>query len=281
MLTAGARIAYPIIMLVCGNAAAHEFLVWSQVFGTGASQSAELLIDNTDCSELVTVTVTTTDSSGSIAHELAHVVQQGAVIVPLPESSAPADRTGRGLEVSVEPESCAGLTYASLAIVNGDGATAGMHYGAEWTDYNTHDPGITATEVAQNIRIHIAPTRVGLGQTAEVLFHNTCPEDIVVMLDVTDLSTGVSHPVDLKVAPWKTGVLPLASVANGLPTYFKAEGYVRDAEKEANPCPSAFGAVVGTLELVDAQGNTAATGLPTGKRQHKPVSVVKPIDKMN
>lgn len=266
-------IVAPLTMLACVSTIAGEMLILSGNYSHGAGQGAELLVDNTHCGKSVNLTVTVTGPDGLIVHEALHVVQQGAAVIPLP---APSDRNRHGLEVALDQESCAELTYAALAVVNGDDSTATMRHGSEWTDYNTHDPGVTSTASGVRDRVHIAPTRLGPDQTGEMVFRNTCPEDIVVALDVTDLETGVSKAVELQIPSRGVRVLPLRPAANGVPMYFSATGRATGVDRRGNPCPKASGAIVGSLELVDAQGNTVASGLPTGKRRHHPFTVSRP-----
>jgi hypothetical protein len=46
---------------------------------------------------------------------------------------------------------------------------------------------------------------------------------------------------------------------------------------DTDPCPPGQRLVAASESLVNPDGGTAsASGLPTGKRQHKPVSVTKP-----
>jgi hypothetical protein len=247
---------------------------WQTSFGIGANQRAELVFDNGLCTGPALISVVTTDQQGTtVVHEIIHVEQSGGAVYPIPASAE--ERTYFGLAVDVEPETCSKALQTALAIINSDNSTATVNHRSIWSDHNLHDPGIAASAVGVDRRILIAPGRVGPGQSAEFDFWNQCPYEVSVQLRVSDIRTGVERVLSLDVEPSQIGHLGVAVAGAEQAVVMRGFGTFvvkKRPSSVSSHCPPGQDLFKLGWSLVDEQGNTVVRGLPTGKRQHKPVN---------
>lgn len=277
-----------LMMMFGAVAQTQDSWVWRQNIEIGPLQSAELILASGGCNEPFTVAVETTDQDGLVVHELVQVTQQSAgVVYPLPESYGLAERSRFGIRLEVEPGPCAHALQAALVIVNEDETTAAVSripkHAPEGSDFNANAPGISADEGGPTNYINVHSTRIGPGQLAEFAFWSNCPEEISVALELRTIGTEEEEVIPLKidVAPLAFAQASVAVPAGRQSVSLVGFGSfsVKDRPADGNPCPPGLGALTGILSLVDDQGNTTHTsGLPTGKRQHKPVSITKPSE---
>ena len=254
---------------------ASDYMVWRANFGIAATESAELIIDNSGCADAATVTVGTTDSQGLVTHEVVHVAQNSGAVYPVPLPAAAADRSALGIEVWVKPGPCVRVMDAALAVIGDNRSTAVIRHTPEWSTFNDHDPGGSATAEGQNNFIHLPPTRIGPGQSAEFAFWNNCPAAVSAELRLRNIGTGAEEVLTADLEPSEFKQLALAVLNHETAVHLVGFGtfVVKDRQSDLDPCPRGLGLFTGTLSLTDEAGNTtSASGLPTGKRQHKPVN---------
>jgi hypothetical protein len=254
-----------------------------QTFGVGAAQDLVLALDNSECAGPLEVDVSTYEGRGLIGHELLHVVQGGGALYTVPLPPAIERHRAIGIELAVEPGPCAATLLAGFSLLEGDGATAASglipNYTPEWTNPNASDPGRTSAEGGMNSHLHIPPTRIGPGETVVFSFWNTCARSgtyamRIKHLQVRDFSdTLLELPAyGIKQVSLSVGHDEPAMLIRGFGTFM-----VRRNSAGTDPCPPGEGPINGFMTLENAHGKTsAASGLPTGKRRHKPVSATVP-----
>jgi len=258
-------------------------VVVRQTFDVGAAQDLVLALDNSDCARPLGVEVSTYEGRGLIGHELLHLVQGGGALYPVPLPPVIEGHRAIGIELALEPGPCAGTFLAGFSLLEGDGATAASgripNHTPEWSNPNASDPGRDPADGGMNTDLHIPPTRIGPGENVVFSFWNTCARSgtyamRIKALLVRDISETIlelpAHGIEQ--VSLSVGHDEPAMLIRGFGTFA-----VRRNSAETAPCPPGQGPISGFMTLENARGETAAaSGLPTGKRQHKPVSVSVP-----
>jgi hypothetical protein len=254
-----------------------------QTFGIGAAQDLVLALDNSECARSLEVGVSTYEGRGLIGHELLHVVQGGGALYTVPLPPAIEGLRAIGIELAVEAGPCAGTFLAGFSLLAGDGATAASglipNHTPEWSNPNASDPGRAPAGGGMNSHLHIPPTRIGPGENVVFSFWNTCARSgtyamRIKNLQVRDFSdTIVELPAyGIKQVSLSVGHDEPAMLIRGFGTFTLPRNTAG-----MDSCPPGPGPINGFMTLENARGETAAaSGLPTGKRQHKPVSVTVP-----
>jgi hypothetical protein len=285
------RRALAVAALACSGihqAVAHDIevsgpFVVRQSFGVGADQDLVLALDNSECARSVEVDVATYEGRGLIGHEVLHVVQGGGALYKVPLLHT-IERPGAiGIELAIEPGPCAATFIAGFSLLDADGATAASgripNYTPEWTNPNASDPGRTSAEGDVSSRLHIPPTRIGPGEKVVFSFWNTCARSGTYAMRIKNLQVGdVSDTIlelpayGIKQVSLSAGQDEPAMLIRGFGTFT-----VRRDSADTDPCPPGEDSINGFMTLENVHGKTsAASGLPTGKRQHNPVSATAP-----
>jgi len=268
--------------LICGGAAQAQpdesaHTVWAANLSIGAAQSAELILDNASCPKSALVNVITTDSQGSTTQEVVHVGQGGIALYDVSAPVGTDDRRHFGIEVQAEPGRCLSRLQAALAIIDDvDGTTADvLHAPSHPAPIGKTGGPITDNRPINNI--DVPATRIGGRQTAEFSFWNRCPVEVSVVLQLS--GTGDEEEVGgifvLDIGASEFGQLNVAGPDYQRSIVIRGFGnfVVKDRQPHTDECPPGHGLFTGNLSIVDEQGNAdQASGLPTGKRQHKPVN---------
>jgi len=254
-----------------------------QTFDVGAAQDLVLALDNSDCARPLEVEVSTYEGRGLIGHELLHLVQGGGALYTVPLPPSIAGHRAIGIELALEPGPCADTFLAGFSLLEGDGATTASgripNHTPEWSNPNAGDPGRDPAEGGMNTDLHIPPTRIGPGENVVFSFWNTCARSgtyamRIKSLQVRDFSeTTLELPAyGIKQVSLSVGHDEPAMLIRGFGTFT-----VRGNSAATDPCPPGQDPISGFMTLQNERGETAAaSGLPTGKRQHKPVSVTVP-----
>jgi hypothetical protein len=237
----------------------------------GSHQFAEILLNNTGCDSYAQLAILTTD--GADSHEEARELPPWTFqILPFIEGESAGPNMHLFVRVTLSPGPCAapGSFQAVVAIVNPDGSTAAQIA-------LVGDPGDEAQDNAAGPPL---VRRIGPWQTAELTVWNGCPVAITARLETTNLSTGESDVHEVDIEPFGIGVIspikPSAgrSIVSGMDAWEWRKEIEDGTVSDTDPCPPDRRLVVASESLVNADGGTAsASGLPTGKRQHKPFSL--------
>jgi hypothetical protein len=258
-------------------------IVVRQTFSVGVAQDLVLALDNSECARPLEVEVSTYEGGGLIGHELLHVVQGGGALYTVPLPPAIEGHRAIGIELAAEPSPCAGTFVAGFSLLEDDGATAASglipNHTPQWSNPNASDPGSAPAEGGMNSRLHIPPTRIGPGENVVFSFWNTCARSGTYAMRIKNLQVRDFSETILKLPAYGIKQVSL-SVGHDEPAML-IRGFgtfaVRRNSTETDPCPPGEGPINGFMTLENAHGKTAAaSGLPTGKRQHKPLSVTVP-----
>lgn len=249
-----------------------DLLYWQATVGVGSAQSAELILDNTRCEAYASGDIYINEDQG-LGQRIPFWLAPGtSLVVPVAGPSIPGVGLRRLLAVRVHlaPGPCGvvGRFRASGVVVNPDQTTDGVFLMLSPLPAGEH-----------RLTFEPAATRLGPGQNLEYAVWNGCPIPIVVELETADLLTGDVEKSTLQVDPLRIGaVTPIIGDSSQVRVVGFGTFSVRRGDASANaPCPPGHGVVAITPSLVNADGTTQASGLPTGKRQHHPVSLAKPI----
>ena len=252
-----------------GDANGSDLLVWQANFGVSPSQSAELILDNTRCDGYAVGDVLINQDQNLGQRIPLDLAPGASLVLPVPVlSSRVGVRRLVAVRVRLDPGPCRapGRFRASAAAVNANGTT---------------DDIIMFLSPAPPAQDDAATplSRLGPAQFLEYAVWNGCPVSIVAELETTNLLTGETDSSSVEVDPFQIrAVVPPIGDASQVRVVGFGTFSVRKLDASRNDlCPPGQGLVTITASLVNADGTTQASGLPTGKRRHHPVSLAKPI----